>query len=177
MGCIFTYKITLRRLLLYIFRRTDSSLVILTYNSVIDCVVLITLLLDAYQSQLKHDLAWHDVTYITIVTRQSTTKCTLYLALVGELWVSIVITFEKPAELWRNPGAMMSYQNNEWSLVHSFTSAIMWSDKLQCHDDVIKWKHIPRYWAFVRGIHRSPVNSLHKGQWRGVWCLLLSAAD
>ena len=24
-----------------------------------------------------------------------------------------------------------------------------------------------RYWHFVRGIHRSPVDSLHKGQWRG----------
>ena len=35
------------------------------------------------------------------------------------------------------------------------------------HDDVIKWKHFPRYWPFVRGIHRSLVNSLHKGQWRG----------
>ena len=34
------------------------------------------------------------------------------------------------------------------------------------HDDVIKWKHFPRYWTFVRGIHRSPVNSSHKGQWR-----------
>ena len=32
------------------------------------------------------------------------------------------------------------------------------------HDDVIKWKHFPRYWPFVRGIHRSPVNSPHKGQ-------------
>ena len=37
----------------------------------------------------------------------------------------------------------------------------------QCHDDVFKWKHFPRYWAFVRGIHRSLVNSPHKGQWRG----------
>ena len=37
----------------------------------------------------------------------------------------------------------------------------------QYHDDVIKWKHFPRYWPFVRGIHRSPVNSPHKGQWRG----------
>ena len=36
-----------------------------------------------------------------------------------------------------------------------------------CHDDVIKWKHFPRYWSFVRGVHRSAVNSLHKGQWRG----------
>ena len=35
------------------------------------------------------------------------------------------------------------------------------------HDDVIKWRQFPRYWPFVRGIHRSPVNSLHKGQWRG----------
>ena len=24
----------------------------------------------------------------------------------------------------------------------------------------------PRYWPFVRGIHRFPVNSPHKGQWR-----------
>ena len=36
-----------------------------------------------------------------------------------------------------------------------------------CHADVIKWKHFPRYWPFVRGIHWSPVNYPHKGQWRG----------
>ena len=40
-------------------------------------------------------------------------------------------------------------------------------EKQQSHDDVITWKHFPRYWPFVRGIHRSPVNSPHKGQWRG----------
>ena len=34
------------------------------------------------------------------------------------------------------------------------------------HDDVIKWKHFPRYWLFVRRIHRSPVNSSPKSQWR-----------
>ena len=34
------------------------------------------------------------------------------------------------------------------------------------HDDVIKWKHFPRNWPFVRRIHRSPVNSPHKGQRR-----------
>ena len=33
------------------------------------------------------------------------------------------------------------------------------------HDDIIKWKHFPRYWPFVQGIHPSPVNSPHKGQW------------
>ena len=44
------------------------------------------------------------------------------------------------------------------------------------HDDVIKWKHFPRYWPFVRGIHRSPVNSLHKGQWRGALMFSLICA-
>ena len=39
--------------------------------------------------------------------------------------------------------------------------------KQSIYDDVIKSKHFPRYWPFVRGIHRSPVNSPHKGQWRG----------
>ena len=33
------------------------------------------------------------------------------------------------------------------------------------------WRHqietFPRYWPLVRGIHRSPVNSPHKGQWCG----------
>ena len=37
---------------------------------------------------------------------------------------------------------------------------------LTWHDDVIKRKHYPRCWPFVRGIHRFPVNSPHKGQWR-----------
>ena len=37
---------------------------------------------------------------------------------------------------------------------------------MQCHDDVIKWKHFPRYWPFVQGILRSPVNSPHKNRWR-----------
>ena len=41
------------------------------------------------------------------------------------------------------------------------------------HDDVIKWKHFPRNWPFVRGIHRSPMNSPHKGQWRGAFMFSL----
>ena len=44
---------------------------------------------------------------------------------------------------------------------------------VQNHDDVIKWKHFLRNWPFVRGIHRSPVNSPHKGQWRGALMLSL----
>ena len=43
------------------------------------------------------------------------------------------------------------------------------------HDDAIKWKHFPRYWLFVRGIHRSSANSPHKGQWRGALFSLICA--
>ena len=38
------------------------------------------------------------------------------------------------------------------------------------------WRHqmdtSPRYWPFMREIHWSPMNSLHKGQWRGVFSLI-----
>ena len=44
------------------------------------------------------------------------------------------------------------------------------------HDDVIKLKHFPRYWPFVRGIHRSSVNSPHKDQWRGALMFSLISA-
>ena len=37
------------------------------------------------------------------------------------------------------------------------------------HDDVIKWKHFLCYWPFVRGIHRSPVNSPTKASDADVW--------
>ena len=39
-------------------------------------------------------------------------------------------------------------------------------ESIDIYDDVIKWKHFPRYWPFSREIHRSPVNSPHKSQWR-----------
>ena len=44
------------------------------------------------------------------------------------------------------------------------------------HDGAIKWKHSPRYWPSVCGIYRSPVNSPHKGQWRGALMFSLICA-
>ena len=42
-----------------------------------------------------------------------------------------------------------------------------WYIAVKSHDDVIKWKHFPRYWPFVRGIHRSTE----------LWCFLWSAPE
>ena len=54
-----------------------------------------------------------------------------------------------------------------WQLSNIINMMIFVCSPVSVHDDVIKWKHFPRYRPFVRGIHRSPVNSPHKGQWRG----------
>ena len=64
-----------------------------------------------------------------------------------------------------NPGGDSS---NEMVISHAWVHLGSPGDAtLVCHDDVIKWKHFPHYWPFVRGIHRSPVNSPHNGQWSG----------
>ena len=58
-------------------------------------------------------------------------------------------------------------------------SCIGYNDSNPCvcvHDNVITWKHFPRYWPYVRGIHRSPVKSPLKGQWRGALMLQLICA-
>ena len=40
------------------------------------------------------------------------------------------------------------------------------------------WKHFPRYWTFVRWIHRSSVNPPHKGcAWINSWVNNLKAGD
>ena len=69
---------------------------------------------------------------------------------------------------------------NDFNEIHGF-----WSFKivslvenitlpLVTHDDVIKWKHFPCYWSFVRGIHRGqrPVTrnfDIFFNQWWGWW--------
>ena len=43
-----------------------------------------------------------------------------------------------------------------------------------CHDDVIKWKHFPRYWPFLRVIPRSPMNFHTKASDAELCCFLWS---
>ena len=43
--------------------------------------------------------------------------------------------------------------------------------QLGLHDDVIKWKHFPRYWPFVRGIHHTKASDTELS------CFLWSAPE
>ena len=47
---------------------------------------------------------------------------------------------------------------------------------LMNHDDVIKWKHFPRYWPFVKGNPQVTIDSPHKGQWCGALIFSLICA-
>ena len=87
-----------------------------------------------------------------------------------------------------------------WILCYRLSLIVRWWEEIERHPDVhganmgptwvlsvpdgphvgpmhvIKWKHFPRYWPFVRGIHRSLVNSPHKGQRRGALIFSLICA-
>ena len=76
------------------------------------------------------------------------------------------------ANIYRNFGGMRFIMKSFLNLAKGSTGLMRFSLR---HDDVIKWKHFPRYWPFVRGIHRWPVNSSHKGQWRRALIFLWSA--
>ena len=114
-------------------------------------------------------------------------RCTIYLRLVLHAihyeiyrYISRKLRFDMMVSL-RNFAFKHTFGNQSYMYdVCLFPN--FWLNKCQCnvllrvqlttthdsdHDDVIKWKHFPRYWSFVRGIHRSPVNTPHKGQWCG----------
>ena len=60
----------------------------------------------------------------------------------------------------------------------SHVSVIKWKSLLfmidKCNDGAAKWKLFPCYWPFVRGIHRTPVDSPYRGQWRGTSMFFLT---
>ena len=68
------------------------------------------------------------------------------------------------------------FQEMHRNLIHNMCTEISFFKVTIAYDDVIKWKHFPRYWPFVRRIHRSSVNSPHKGQWRGALMFSLICA-
>ena len=67
--------------------------------------------------------------------------------------------------LKRKHGLLYNYQSK--ALVSSkYQQYISMYLLFPSHDNVIKRKYFPRCWPFVRGMHRWPLDSSHKGQWR-----------
>ena len=70
---------------------------------------------------------------------------------------------------FQNAGLSHVYQCfcRHWTLQRASDFFLIWRD-IHISDTWWRhqWKHFSRYWPFVRGIHRWPVDSPHKGQWR-----------
>ena len=84
----------------------------------------------------------------------------------------------------------MIVENNSYFVIKIFLMNVLcnWVQKLQklytyierdsilvYHDDVIKWKHFPRNWPFVRIIHRPRWIPHTKASDAELWCFLWSA--
>ena len=82
---------------------------------------------------------------------------------IGQHWfMEWLIAWQHQAITWTN----VDLPSTRSSGIH-YTATATWILKILTW----WWRHqmetFPRYWPFVRGIHRSPVNSPHKGHWRG----------
>ena len=113
---------------------------------------------------------------LLVVELYSVDTLSLHLTFsAGQHFVDIcsIIPMFKPVCV-TNPNTMcvifMTIWSNRSDVIHLFTVVLV---PLTC--SVVHYfmmtssnghQHFPRYWPFVRGIHRSPVNSPHKGQWR-----------
>ena len=71
------------------------------------------------------------------------------------------------------------FETLSWSLWRHCNAVFLWCVSSRFYwyrDNVIKWKHCPHYWPFLRRIHRSSVNSPHRGQWRDILMFSLICA-
>ena len=91
-----------------------------------------------------------DISYLNYHTM---CRLNFYLTVVKSTWPRDELISEKLGHKWI-----------VYCLVWSSWSHVL--NRSRTHDDVIKWKHFPRHWPFVRWIHWWPVYSLPKGQWR-----------
>ena len=110
------------------------------------------LLFDCHGDHVKHAACWDwdHLTQWNFPSKCNSAKlCIIYITLVVRA-VTFLLTTCIKAVIWMLRCHWLHTEHQK-----------------HYHDDVIKLKHFPRYWPFVWGIHRSPVNSPHKGRWRG----------
>ena len=100
---------------------------------------------------------------VPLVTTSSACKAGL-LMLCMSVKLTRVTRVVLPNTLTDSPKLRIEAKNN---VLCSFQYGKGGQAEPRKHDDVIKWKHFPRYWPFVRVIRRSPVDSPHKGLRRG----------
>ena len=115
-----------------------------------------------WQLDLKIVIQTHYITFQDI-NLQPYFKIACVKSVLWHALISSVVNVSLSGRSW---GYWTASNNFKCYSMLPYCVRFLWLD-INIHDDVIKWKHFPRYGPFVRGIHRSPVNCPHKGQWCG----------
>ena len=103
-------------------------------------------------------------------------QCTVHPWINFTRFISFVPFWWSLDQFYPNPwGSFHRHWGNHITAIRPVAQPcrMWWSN----HDDVIKWKHFPRNWLFVRGIHRSRWIPHTKASDAELWCLLWSASE
>ena len=141
-------------------------------------------ILSAYQGRNKmHGRQFVDDVFELILLYANWFRCKFLFKLVPKrsviskpaIWSRLdqcLAPSRRHAIIWTNVG--LGYWRMCASLgLSAFNSVVISVDTIFAYavHPTTWWRHqmetFPRYWPFVRGIQRWPVNSPHKGQWRG----------
>ena len=82
-------------------------------------------------------------------------------------------------ETWHWHHFHFSHRQDPWHPQQRYILPFYWTTlpwEWLNHDNIIKCKHFPRCWPFVRWMPRSQVDSIHKCQWRETLIFSLSCA-
>ena len=92
---------------------------------------------------------------------------------VGQV-ICVVFNMLSSGRVWANrvTDCRQKYFSRMQTPIHNLTSIGLLYGMMTSLNE----KKIPRYWPFVWGINRSPVNSPHKGHWRGTLMFSLICA-
>ena len=86
-------------------------------------------------------------------------------------WIGVLLYKTQISSIWNQ---LYKHADLPWHMTSrsQLHQAPPWWD-----DDVIKWKQFPRYWPFVRGIHRSRWIPHTKASAAELWCFLWSVSE
>ena len=109
---------------------------------------------------------WHFRRYVTFSEL-------ILMRYIGSTLINVRRPFDQRTILATQQGSAW-YKNTHTNVIR----VIRQSRRISFHnDDVIKWKHFPRNWPFVRGIHRSRWIPHTKASDAGLWCFLWFASE
>ena len=90
----------------------------------------------------------------------------------------VIMCYSQYYDGWlSNSGSLCKFNTSPKSFTRKWNRNLVKPTFIFNHDDVIKWKHFPRNWPFVRGIHRSRWIPHTKASDAELWCFLWFASE